>query len=85
MQYAGICSAHKSPPDSCWYWKKLCDLKDKFVAEYFQNNWMAVNGKYTVKSGYKCLYNHIMSNFYFRLQILKSFFFFPQILRLVKL
>lgn len=43
---------YEAPADSCWYWKQICGLKQKFAAGYIQGGWLKPQGKYTVQSGY---------------------------------
>ncbi|XP_009775391.1 uncharacterized protein [Nicotiana sylvestris] len=38
--------------DSCWYWRKNCDIRDIYVTGYIRNGWQSRTGKYTIKSGY---------------------------------
>ncbi|XP_019261814.1 PREDICTED: uncharacterized protein LOC109239681 [Nicotiana attenuata] len=28
------------PNDSCWYWKKICTIRDKFAAGFVNNGWL---------------------------------------------
>ena len=46
-----------TPPDSSWYWKKLCRVKEIFKTTcYPTNQWSWQGGKdYTVKKGYDWL------------------------------
>lgn len=40
------------PKDSCWYWKKICHIRDRFIPGYNQNGWLKPDGKYTIASRY---------------------------------
>ena len=46
---------YKPSVDSCWYWRKICSIKDKFAAGYARNKWIQTNGEYTIQSGYQWL------------------------------
>ncbi|KAK6783996.1 hypothetical protein RDI58_017450 [Solanum bulbocastanum] len=39
--------------DSCWYCKKICNIKNKFVARFICNGWLSPTGNCTIKSGYR--------------------------------
>ncbi|XP_015166803.1 uncharacterized protein [Solanum tuberosum] len=39
--------------DSCWYWKKICNVKNKFADGFRGNRWLRPIGIYTIKSGYQ--------------------------------
>lgn len=43
---------YNTPQDSCWYWKKLCELKTKYAFGYVQNGWLKREGKYSIETGY---------------------------------
>ncbi|XP_070022489.1 uncharacterized protein [Nicotiana sylvestris] len=38
--------------DSCWYWRRICSIRDTYPACYIENGWQTKIGKYTIKSGY---------------------------------
>lgn len=40
------------PKDSCWYWKKICHIRDRFIPGHNQNGWLKPDGKYTIASRY---------------------------------
>nr|XP_016450017.1 PREDICTED: uncharacterized protein LOC107774877 [Nicotiana tabacum] len=41
------------PIDCCWYWKKICKIRDEFEPGFIQDGWQNINGQYTVRSEYK--------------------------------
>ena len=41
--------------DTCWYWKKICTIKEKFKQGVHGNCWLKESGKYIIRSGYKWL------------------------------
>ncbi|XP_070022703.1 uncharacterized protein [Nicotiana sylvestris] len=43
---------YKPPQDCTWYWKKICDIKEKFKDGFEQRGWKAKNKQYTIKDGY---------------------------------
>lgn len=44
---------YKPPQDSCWYWKKIYNVKEKYANGFRGNGWLKPDGIYTVSSGYK--------------------------------
>ncbi|XP_019230934.1 PREDICTED: uncharacterized protein LOC109211810 [Nicotiana attenuata] len=43
---------YKCPNDACWYWKKICIIREVFAPGFNQNLWRNANGQYTIKEGY---------------------------------
>ncbi|XP_019238392.1 PREDICTED: uncharacterized protein LOC109218478 [Nicotiana attenuata] len=43
---------YKPPQDCNWYWRKICSIRDQFATGYVQQDWLAINGKYTINNGY---------------------------------
>ncbi|XP_059310770.1 uncharacterized protein LOC132062155 [Lycium ferocissimum] len=40
------------PSDCCWYWRKICNIKDKYKQGYVGNGWLKTDEKYSIQSGY---------------------------------
>lgn len=43
---------YEAPSDSCWYWRQICGLKQKFGVGYIHDDWLTPQGKYIVQNGY---------------------------------
>ena len=52
---------YKVPSDSCWYWKKVVEVKDMIKNKTDLNSFM--NIKYTVQQGYRLLFDEQSTNF----------------------
>ncbi|XP_060210905.1 uncharacterized protein LOC132637908 [Lycium barbarum] len=44
---------YSPPTDCCWYWRKICTIKERYKTGYVENGWLKKDGKYTIQSGYK--------------------------------
>ncbi|XP_074277358.1 uncharacterized protein LOC141600997 [Silene latifolia] len=44
------------PPNTSWYWRRICRVRDHFTAAYQHNQWTTQQGKeYTIAKGYELI------------------------------
>ncbi|XP_074297939.1 uncharacterized protein LOC141628740 [Silene latifolia] len=46
---------YNPPSDCCWYWRKICSVKDTISGGFVEGKWCQNSGMYTMKSCYQWL------------------------------
>ncbi|XP_074305971.1 uncharacterized protein LOC141641199 [Silene latifolia] len=46
---------YKPSQGSSWVWKRICRIKERFLAGYVSNGWLSEEGEYNIAKGYQWL------------------------------